>query len=132
MPGQASLRIAIQLTANFERNLEEIERFLTEAEAAHAYDDPIDALLETVLPNLWRFPTMGRSFRNRLIGSVEASNGIDLLREKLAKINPDSEIREYVLDHYLMLYALADKVIYLPAIRHHRQLSFDFNTLWLS
>ena len=35
-------RITVQLTANFERNLEEIERFLAEAGAPHAYDALLD------------------------------------------------------------------------------------------
>lgn len=39
----------IKFTANFERNLEEIERFLTEAEAPRAFDMLLDELLETVI-----------------------------------------------------------------------------------
>ena len=40
----------IKFTANFERNLEEIERFVTDAEAPQAYDALLDKLLETVVP----------------------------------------------------------------------------------
>ena len=53
-------RITVKLTANFERNLEEIERFLVEADAPYAYDALLDELLKTVIPNLERFPDMGR------------------------------------------------------------------------
>lgn len=130
MADQASPRIVIQITANFERNLEDIERFLIEAEATHAYDNLIDELLETVIPNLERFPTIGHSFMDRPIRSVETSNGIDVLRGKLAKIDPNAEIREYVLSHYLLLYALNGTELFLLAIRHHKQLSFDFKALW--
>ena len=38
----------VKFTANFERNLEDIERSLTEAEAPKAYDGLLDELLETV------------------------------------------------------------------------------------
>lgn len=73
---------------------------------------------------------MGRSFLSRPIRSVEASNGIDMLQGKLIKIGENAEIREYVLQHYLVLYASAGTVIHLLSIRHHKQLSFDFQHLW--
>lgn len=37
------------------------------------------------------------------------------------------EIREYVITDYLLLHALVGDVIYLLAINHHKQLSFDIN-----
>lgn len=130
MASKVSSPITVKLTANFERNLEEIERFLIDAEAAPAYDGLLDELLETVIPNLERFPAMGRSFLDRPLRSVETSNGIDVLRGKLAKIGENAEIREYVLQHYLLLYAFTGEEIFLLAIRHHKQLSFDFKALW--
>lgn len=130
MANKASSPITVKLTANFERNLEEIERFLIDAEAAPAYDGLLDELLETVIPNLERFPAMGRSFLDRPLRSVETSNGIDVLQGKLAKIGANTEIREYVLQHYLLLYAFTGEEIFLLAIRHHKQLSFDFKTFW--
>lgn len=130
MASKAASRIAVKLTANFERNLEEIEEFLIDAEAAPAYDGLLDELLETIIPNLERFPAMGRSFMERPIRSVETSNAIDVLQGKLLKIDRNAEIREYVLQHYLLLYAFTGKVVFLLAIRHHKQLSFDFKALW--
>ena len=122
--------MAVKLTANFERNLEEIEQFLIDAEAAPAYDGLLDELLETVIPNLERFPAMGPSFMGRPLRSVETSNGIDGLQAKLGKIDGNAEIREYVLQNYLLLYAFTGKEIFLLAIRHHKQLSVDFKALW--
>lgn len=122
--------MAVKLTANFERNLEEIEQFLIDAEAAPAYDGLLDELLETVIPNLERFPAMGPSFMARPLLSVETSNGIDVLQAKLGKIDGNAEIREYVLQNYLLLYAFTGKEIFLLAIRHHKQLSVDFKALW--
>lgn len=130
MVGQEPKKFSVRLTANFERNLDEIVAFLTEAEAPQAFDDLLDILTETVIPNLERFPTMGRTFLSHPVRSVEASNGIDMLRKKLLNLGEYAEIREYVLKHYLVLYVCTDAVIHLLSIHHHKQLSFDFQHLW--
>ena len=103
---------------------------MLEADAPQAFDALLDELTDTVIPNLERFPGMGRLFFERPIRSVEASNGIDRLKRKLDAIARDGEIREYVMKHYLLLYARFDTTIYLLSIRHHRQLSFDFQAFW--
>lgn len=121
----------VKLTANFERNLEDIERFLTEAQAPQAYDALLDELLETVIPNLERFPDMGRSFLARQPGSVETTNSLEALRTKLSALTQDlTALREYILADYLLLYVQIDNTLYLLAIKHHRQLSFDFTSQW--
>ena len=128
----ASKRTAVKLTANFERNLEEVQAFLLAAQAPQAFDALVDDLLETVIPNLARFPGMGRHFLARPVRSVEARNGTDNLLRKLQAIGDGAELREYVMTHYLVLYARFDATVYLLSIRHHRQLSFDFESLWPS
>ncbi len=121
----------VKLTANFERNLEDIERFLTEAEAPQAYDALLDDLLGTVIPNLERFPDMGRQILSRAPRSVETTNALDSLRAKLSALTSDpTALREYILVDYLLLYAQIGGILYLLAIRHHRQLSFDFESHW--
>lgn len=40
------------------------------------------------------------------------------------------ELREYLMPDYLLLYLRQDMAIYLLAIKHHRQLSFDFDRHW--
>lgn len=118
----------VQIAENFQRNLDEIERFLIEAAAPQAYDALLDELLETVIPNLQRFPEMGRPFFARQARSVEALNAVERLRKALSALTADfSALREYLLADYLLLYAQIDGGLYLLAIRHHRQLSFDFN-----
>jgi len=125
-------KFAVRLTANFERNLEGIERFLTEAEAADAYDALLNELLGTVIPNLERFPGMGRAFLARPAGSVEATRALKALRTRLLALTPNPEaLREYIMDNYLVLYAQIGENTHLLAIRHHRQLSFDFGSQWL-
>ena len=124
-------RIVVKLTANFERNLEEIELFFVEVDAPRAYEALLDELLATVIPNLERFPDMGRSFLARSARSVETTNSLNALRAKLAALTSDPDaLREYVLSDYLLLYAQVESIIYLLAVRHHRQLSFDFESHW--
>ena len=122
-----SKKTTVKLTAHFERNLEAIESFLTEAEALQAYDRLLDELVDTLIPNLERFPAMGRNFLERSAGSVEAVNALERLQTKLQ----GGELREYLLADYLVLYVRFDTEIYLLAIKHHRQLSFDFQA-WYS
>lgn len=124
-------RTAVKLTANFERNLADIERFLAEADAPQAFDALLDELLETVIPNLERFPDMGRPFLSRPTHSVETANALASLTAKLAALTSEQDaLREYVLKHYLLLYATLGGTIHLLAIRHQRQLSFNFEKLW--
>jgi plasmid stabilization system protein ParE len=119
-------KIIVQVTANFERNLESIEAFLVEAEAPRAYDALLDELLFTVIPNLEQFPDMGRLFMNRPVRSVEVINAVRALQAKLQ----NGALREYLLSDYLILYVRYDETIYLLSIKHHRQLSFDFDSHW--
>lgn len=121
----------VKLTANFERNLADIERFLTEAEAPQAFDGLLDELLDTVIPNLERFPGMGRPFLNRAVGSVEATNALTALRAKLKTLLSDTNgLREYVMNLYVVLYSQTGRDMYLLSIKHHRQVSFDFEAHW--
>lgn len=124
-------KLVIKFTANFGKNLEEIERFLTDAEAPQAYDALLEELLESVIPNLERFPDLGSPFMLRQPRSAETTNALTKLRAKLLALTTESEaLREYVLTNYLLLYAQIGGAIYLLAIRHHRQLSFDFEGHW--
>jgi plasmid stabilization system protein ParE len=91
----------------------------------------LDELLETVIPNLERFPGMGRPFLRRPAHSVEATNAMGALAARLVALTSDPDaLREYVLKHYLLLYAALGGTIHLLAIRHQRQLSFNFEKLW--
>ena len=122
------IKLAVKITANFKRNLDEIENFLIDADAAQSFEALIDELTSTVIPNMERFPKMGRNFMDRPARSIEASNGLDTLRKQLR----DGELREYVLNDFLLLYAQYGQTVYLLSIKHHRQLSFDFAHLWVA
>ncbi|WP_088140028.1 type II toxin-antitoxin system RelE/ParE family toxin [Achromobacter xylosoxidans] len=123
-------KLAVKLTAHFERQLEEIDAFLTEAGVPRAFDALLDELVEVIIPNLAAFPDMGRLFLERSARSVEVANGVTRLAKQLRALAKDAELREYVSAHYLMLYARIKDQVYLLSIRHHRQLSFDFPDRW--
>lgn len=115
----------VELTDSFIARLESIELFLTEANAPFAYDNLLAGLRKTVVPNLARFPLIGRRYVEQPPQSVEAL-------EQLAKLPAGAldRLRIYLHGDYLMLYAVFEEVVYLLSIRHHRQLSFDFAGLW--
>lgn len=122
----------VKLTANFERSLGSIEQFLIEAEAAYAFDALLDELAETILPNLERFPDIGRLFLSRDAHSVEGITALNALRNKLNAIAQGADLREYLFSDYLLLYANCGDTVYLLSIKHHRQLSFDLQAIWLA
>lgn len=107
--------------------LEAIEAFLTEADAAFAFDDLLAELRATVFPNLARFPRIGRRYLDNPPQSAEALAQLAALPAGAA-----GALREYLHGDYLMLYTAVDvdATVYLLSIRHHRQLSFDFARLW--
>jgi hypothetical protein len=121
-----SKKISVTLSANFERNLAAIEVFLSEVGAPQAYDLFLDSLADTVIPNLEQFPAMGRLFLARPVYSVEVANALARLHSKLG----DGELREYLFGDYLVLYVQYGETVHLLSIKHHRQLSFDFQSLW--
>jgi plasmid stabilization system protein ParE len=115
----------VELTASFIERLESIEAFLTEAGAPQAYDTLLDGLRRTVIPNLSRFPRIGRRYLDKPPQSAEAL-------AQLAALPPGTPdaLREYLHGDYLILYTLTGSTAYLLSIRHHCQLSFGFAKLW--
>ncbi|MDP2878008.1 MAG: type II toxin-antitoxin system RelE/ParE family toxin [Sulfuricella sp.] len=122
MPPQTT----ISITGNFERNLDVIQQFLATNEAPLAFDTLLDELFGTVLPNLERFPLIGGDFMARQPRAIEGINLHEALQTRIGA----ARIREYVHGDYLLLYALFEEKVYLLAIKHHRQLSFDLNAFW--
>jgi len=117
----------VELTANFLERLDAIEAFLTEADAGFAFDALLADLRATVIPNLRRFPRIGRCYLDNPPQSAEALAQLAALPAGAAHA-----LREYLHGDYLMLYTASesDATVYLLSVRHHRQLSFDFARLW--
>ncbi|NDG16249.1 MAG: type II toxin-antitoxin system RelE/ParE family toxin [Betaproteobacteria bacterium] len=119
----------VELTASFLERLHAIEAFLIQANAAFAFDALLAEIRATVIPNLRRFPRMGRPYLANPPQSAEALAQLASLPAGAA-----NALREYLHGDYLMLYTVVDAnaTVYLLSIRHHRQLSFDFARLWPS
>lgn len=117
--------VTVRITRNFERNLDEIEAFLTRAEAPEAFDRLLDELSDRVIPMLERHPDIGRDHLARSADSMEAQFRREAVIESLSALHAAGSIREYVLAHYLILYARLPGTVHLLALRHHRQLDFD-------
>lgn len=121
----------VELTASFLARLDSIEAFLVEAGAGFAFDALLAELRATVIPNLRRFPRMGRRYLANPPQSAEAMAQLAAL-----PTGAPEALREYLHGDYLLLYAVADATndsrptVYLLSIRHHRQLSFEFAKLW--
>lgn len=117
----------VELTASFLECLDAIEAFLLEADAGPAFDALLDDLRAKVIPNLGRFPRIGRRFLDNPPQSTEALTQLAAL-----PAGATDALREYLHGDYLMLYTASepDTTVYLLSIRHHRQLSFDFARLW--
>lgn len=118
---------SVELTDSFIERLAPIEAFLEEADAAVAYDDLLTGLRGTVIPNLARFPLIGKRYLDQPPQSAEAL-------AKLAQLPPGraNALRVYLHGDYVILY-VADTVkltAYLLAVCHQADLSFDFARLW--
>jgi plasmid stabilization system protein ParE len=121
-----SRRAIVRITANFERNLDEIRRYAEERELPSAFDDLLTLVSDEVIPRLESFPRLGFDFLARLPASRE---GLEHLNALKRRFGPEASLREYVAGDYLVLYAHMDERVHLVAIKHHRQLSFDLKGL---
>ena len=117
---------SVKFTSNFESNLAEIEAYCLAIEFPQGYDRLLAELGETVIPSIERFPGMGRLFIERKPASIEAVTKLEKLNKRLAKLDRMGELREYIMDDYLVLYVILKSVAHLLAIKHHKQLLFDF------
>jgi plasmid stabilization system protein ParE len=113
----------IELTASFLERLDSIEAFLAGVDAAFTFDKLVAEIIGTVIPNLRRFPKIGRRYLERPPVSFEALAQFAALPSGAA-----DGLRDYLHGDYLILYSVLEgqAVVHVLSIRHHRQLSFDF------
>lgn len=127
-------KATVRFTANFEHNLAQIGTYWAERDAPQAYASMLDELGSVIVGNLERHPRIGRRFFARTAQSVEARERV----ADLAKRFGAADVREYLSGDYLLLYVVsaaaagdkAPEVVHLLSIKHHRQLSFDFDGFW--
>jgi hypothetical protein len=113
-------------TQNFSDNLLAIQTFLG-AEGHKPFQRFLDRLFDDIVPQLCQCPKSGRSFLTHTIHSAEAKSLVKRLRSRL---HPDDDLREYLIDDYLVLYLLRGKHLVFLSVKHHRQLSFDLKQFW--
>ena len=113
-------------TENFAANLDSVRLFL-EPEGRSAFRRLLGRVFDDIVPALCRFPQSGRSFLAHAVRSLEAQALLDRLKVMLRK---GDDLREFVVDDYIILYLIRRSRLYFLAIKHHRQLSFDFRCLW--
>lgn len=115
-------RVRVRFAENFYRNLEVIRLFLAEQDASAVADDVFDAVLERLVPALEAHPRMGRDW---LMRTPHSPKGKALRERIVTKLAGTRELREFILDDYMVLYALDEATAVLLAIRHHRQRACD-------
>jgi plasmid stabilization system protein ParE len=120
-------RCTVRITANFQRNLDSIQAFLAEHDAQRAFAELLGQLFDTIIPNLESFPEIGIDFLARVPRSRQGLLRLDRLKGRLDR---SAVVRELIAGDYLILYALRDPDVYLLAIKHHLQLSFDLQGHW--
>ncbi|OQW59118.1 MAG: hypothetical protein BVN28_10945 [Nitrospira sp. ST-bin4] len=115
-----------RFTENFSTNLTAIETFLG-PQSRSAYRRFLDRLFDETIPLLFRFPQSGRSFLAHPIKSAKAKTLAKELRRLLGK---GDDLREFVMDDYLVLYLVRRSQVIFLSVKHHRQLSFDLKGFW--
>jgi hypothetical protein len=116
-----------RFTENFSANLTAIEEFVA-PHSRMAFHRFLDRLFDDVIPTLCRFPQSGRSFLTRSVKSAKAN----VLTKDLRKfLNKGDDLREFVMDDYLVLYLIRRRQVIFLAMKHHRQLSFDLTRFWI-
>ena len=121
------MRHGVRFTANFDRNLQSIREYLADHHADDGFAVLVGRLLDDIVPSLESFPKIGRDFFAREPLSDEGRARLEALTTRAGAA---TETREYIAGDYLILYALRRSTVFLLAIRHHRQLSFDLTGHW--
>lgn len=123
----------VRYAHNFALNLENIESFWIENQFAQGHDHLLDALGDTVILILQRHPRIGRPFMRRDVESVEAQAVVARIGKRISALGENAEVREYVMDDYVVLYLVVDgaegepMMVHLLAIKHQKQLGFDMS-----
>ena len=108
----------VRFTTKFGRTLDAALAFLVEKDAPRAAARLQESVLLRLPELLRRHPRMGRDFMLRAPGSIEAEA---IYQQAASLLGSITELREYILGDYLVLYAIEGSDVYLIAIRHHRQ-----------
>ena len=115
-----------RFTENFSANLTAIEEFIA-PHSRTAFHRFLDRLFDDAIHTLCQFPQSGRSFLTCTVKSAKAKTLTKDLRKFL---NKGDDLREFIMDDYLVLYLVRRHQVIFLAVKHHRQLSFDLKRFW--
>ena len=122
--------VNVNITANFEHNLESIRCYFHQHHQQNKYEELIDTLLDKIIPNLKSHPAIGFDFLAQKVNTVEEQRQVKIIKTKLDK---KTSIRQYNDKEHIVLYALSitakNKEIFLLSIKHQQQLIFEFRGL---
>jgi hypothetical protein len=104
-------------TQNLVRNLEALERFRPDRPQAWLRMNSL--LASKVIPLLRRQPRVGRLFDR---GQLTPHPILEHVRKRLG----GGELREWLVGEYLLLYVVGSRQVTLVAMRHTRELGYDF------
>ena len=77
------MNATVRIAANFERNLEDIRALLESRGGSSGFEELLDHLFGTMVPNLERFPEIGPDFLARKPASIEGRAAVDGLVRRL-------------------------------------------------
>jgi hypothetical protein len=118
----------VKVSASFEASLRDARQFLIAAGQPQTFDALLDELLMKIVPNLGRFPLLGRALLDEKAGAVESLTAQEALKRRAGHLQP----RQYVSPTFLLIYAAAKDAVYLLNLRYYGQLSFDLESMWLA
>jgi plasmid stabilization system protein ParE len=114
-------------TENFATNLDGIRGFLGTA-GRRAFARLCHRVFDEIVPTLCRFPRAGRPL---LAADVRSTAARALIRKLRSRLRRGDDLREFIVDDYVLLYVVRGQRVVFLAIKHQRQLSFAFPRLWL-
>ncbi len=114
----------VVLGAAYERRLDEAVAYLIGVGADAAAQELLDDAYDALPKRLAQAPRIGREFIAHNPEAPEVLAAWTAVRDLLGD---DIELREYILEEYLALYAIHQDRIHLLTLRHHRQCGFDFS-----
>lgn len=115
----------VVIDPGYERAVAAALDLLIDQDALLAAERLLERALRFLPALLMQFPHAGRDFIARNPASDKVSMAVEHLH---ALLGDDIELREYLLDDYLALYAIRHETVTLLTLRHHRQSGFALVT----
>ena len=116
--------VRVEIRSSYRRAFLHALDHLLGNEAIAAAERFAEAALVTLPDRLERHPRSGRNYLARNPGTPRLLEMVERVRTMLGT---DIELREILLDDYLVLYAIQNQTVHLLTLRHHRQSGFDLD-----